>query len=120
MSWVVSFLLAQAAAAAPPPAEPENEIVVLAQRLAETRADYTTRLRDGVMTIRRCKITHSSGDRQLDKVVCKALRECAPRHIPVDARQGDALPEFFACAQQRSMAMALPLMERRDRREKTR
>ena len=118
MSFVAAFLRAQAVAAAPP-AEAENEIVVLGRQLAETRADYTTRLRNGVMTIRRCKVTRSSGDRQLDKVVCQAIRECA-KHIPVDARNGDALPEFFACNQERSMARALALMERRDKREKRR
>jgi hypothetical protein len=115
VSWVASLLLAQAVAAAPPPAEADNEIVVLGQRLAETRADWSTRLRGGAMTIRRCKITHSSGDRQLDKVVCKALRECAPR-IPADATTGDPMPEFYACAQERSMAMGRALLERGEKR----
>ena len=115
MSVLASLLLAQAVAAPPPPAEADNEIVVLGRRLAETRADWSTPRRGGGMTIRRCKITHSSGDRQLDKVVCKALRECAPR-IPADASTGDPMPEFHACAQERSMAMGRALLERREKR----
>ena len=115
MSVLASLLLAQAVAAPPPPAEADNEIVVLGRRLAETRADWSTRLRNGVMTIRRCKVTHSSGDRQLDKVVCKALRECAPR-IPADARTGDPMTEFYACTQDRSMAMGRALLDRREKR----
>ena len=116
MSLAAALVLAQAVAAAPPlSAEAENEIVVLGQRLAETRADYATRLRGGVMKIRRCKVTHSSGDKQLDKVVCRAIRECV-KHIPADARNGDALPEFYACNQERSMAMARALFEKREQR----
>ena len=115
MSLVAALVLAQAVGAAPPPAEADNEIVVLGRRLAETRADWSTRLRGGVMTIRRCKITHSSGDRQLDKVVCRAIRECV-KHIPADARTGDALPEFYACNQERSMAMGRALLDRGEKR----
>jgi hypothetical protein len=115
VSLVASLLLAQAVAATPPPAEADNEIVVLARRLAETRADWATRLRNGVMTIRRCKVTHSSGDKQLDKVVCRAIRECV-KHIPADARNGDALPEFYACSEERSLAMGRALLDRREKR----
>lgn len=113
MIFVASLLLAQAAAAAPPT---ENEIVVLAQRLAETRVHWSTRLRNGAMTIRRCKVTRSSGDRELDKVVCRAMRACAP-HIPAQARHGDDLPEFFACTEERSMALGRALFDRRETAE---
>lgn len=112
---LATFLLAQAVAAPPPLTDADDEIVVLGRRLAETRADYATRLRNVVMTIRRCNVTHSSGDRQLYKIVCRAIRECV-KHIPTDARNGDALPEFYACNQERSMAMARALFEKREQR----
>ena len=113
MIFVASLLLAQAAVAAPPTPEAENEIVVLAQRLAATEVDWSTRLRDGAMTIRRCKVTRSSGDRELDKVVCQSMRECVSQ-IPAGARQGDELVEFFACTEERSMALGRALFDRRE------
>ena len=111
MSYAAVFLLAQAVAA-PPPAD---EIVVLGQRLAETRVEWSTRQRGDVMAIRSCKVVRSSGDRQLDKVVCKALRECA-RHIPLGSGPRDDLPAFFACNEERSMSLGLALLERREQR----
>ena len=113
MSLAASLLLAQAVAAVPPAPEAENEIVVLARRLAGTEVDWSTRLRNGAMTIRRCKVTRSSGDRELDKVVCQSMRECVP-HIPASARQGDELAEFFACTEERSMALGRKLFDRRE------
>ena len=112
---VASFLQAQAVAA--PPSEPpaESEIVVLAQRLAETRVDWTSRRRDGAILIRRCRVTKSSGDTGLDRVVCRSVRECAP-HIPYDAPAGDTFTEFYACAERRSLELAQALLARRERR----
>jgi hypothetical protein len=113
VSVVASLLLAQAVSASPPAPQAENEIVVLAQRLAASEVDWSTRLRNGAMTIRRCKVTRSSGDRELDKVVCQSMRECV-LHIPTEARQGDALPEFFACTEERSMVLGRELFDRRE------
>ena len=111
---VASFLLAQAVAAAPSEPPAESEIVVLAQRLAETRVDWTSRRRDGAIQIRRCRVTKSS-DAGLDRVVCQAVRECAP-HIPYDAPAGDTFTEFYACAERRSLELAQALLARRERR----
>ena len=94
-------------------AVPEDQIVVLAQRLAETRVDWATRRRGDAMEINRCEVTQSSGDAELDAVVCEAMRDCAP-HIPADARLGDPLTEFFACAEERRLALGYELFERRD------
>ena len=114
MSFAAALFLAQAVAAPPPPAE-ANEIVVLGQRLAETRVEWSTRKRGGAMAIRSCRVVKSSGDRELDKVVCQALRECAP-HIPLGSGPGDDLPAFFACNEERSMALGLALLEKREQR----
>ena len=118
MSVVLSLLLAQAVAA-PPPAEAEagNEIVVLAERLAQTRVEWTTRQRGGAMAIRRCKVTRSSGERELDAMLCKSLRHCAP-HIPLGAGADEELPEFYACAEEHRLGLFHAWLERRGRREK--
>ena len=97
---LASALLLAAVAALPA----EDRIVVIGRKLAETRVDWTTRRRNGAMEIRRCKVTHSSGDAELDNVVCQAMKDCA-RHIPPGAREGDPLPEFFACTDERSLAL---------------
>ncbi len=111
---VAALLLAPTATDAPAaPPDAEDEIVVIAQRHAATQVDWSTRLRNGTMAIRRCKVTESSGDKELDRVVCKAMRECAPRISP-DARAGDPLPEFFACTDERSMALGRELFDRRE------
>lgn len=115
MNVVAALLLAQlgGAPALPVAEEPADEILVMARRLAETRVDWSTRRRNGVMQIRRCKVVQSSGDKELDRVVCQAVRECAS-HIPPDARTGDPLPEFYACNQERSLAMGRALLDRRE------
>ena len=88
---------------------------MLAQRRAETRVDWTSRRRDGAIQIRRCRVTKSSGDAGLDRVVCQAVRECAP-HIPYDAPAGDTFTEFYACAERRSLELAQALLARRESR----
>ena len=115
MIFAASLLLAQAVAAAPPEPPPENEIVVLGRRLAETRVDWTSRRRDGAIQIRRCRVTKSSGDKGLDRLLCQAVRECAP-HIPYDAPEGDTFSEFYACADKRRLELAQALFVRRESR----
>jgi hypothetical protein len=110
-----SLLLAQAVAAVPPPAETEAEIVVLAERLAQTRVEWTTRQRNGAMAIRRCKITRSSGYRELDAMLCKSLRHCAP-HIPLGARANEELPDFYACAEEHRLGLFRAWVQRREKR----
>ena len=79
MSVMFALLLAQAAeAAAPTPTrEEEKEIVVMARKAAWWRGFWQNK--DGVTT---CATRTSTGDAEVDKILCDGLVDCAPRYIP--------------------------------------
>ena len=111
MSFAVALLLAQAAPLALPDDPPE--IVVIARKLSEVRADWAARPRNGKMRISRCRIVQSSGDKELDRVVCQAVRHCAERIAPAASGE-DSREEFNDCVREHSLELGEALFARRE------
>ena len=57
-------------------ADQEAEIVVTAQKARSMRWSYDL---DKVGGVRKCKVTRTSGDAEIDQLGCEATRECAAK-----------------------------------------
>ena len=80
---ILSTLLLLAAAA--PPAD--NEILVLAQKLRLLEVDVNAGKRDGMLYLRRCQVTRSSGDPAIDAIPCDTARQCLADAAPPTTRK---------------------------------
>jgi hypothetical protein len=103
---MIAALLALAAVqtAVPAPANPPTEdIVVLARKLTKVRWSYAVRS-DG--SVKRCAIKRSSGDAEIDALVCEATRQCGAEF------SGAAAP-VNACLQPRALTLVEHLRARR-------
>lgn len=82
------FVLALLQVVAPPPAD-ESDIVVIARKLQDWRASF--RMKKGKYA---CEVTRSTGDLEIDKVGCEAMRVCLipamPRYNATRAKGVDA------------------------------
>ncbi len=70
-----ALLLVQAAPPAPTASTPDEEIVVIGQRLRNIRI---TAKRDRRTGVKRCVLKPSTGDPQLDTGICQAYSACVP------------------------------------------
>ena len=87
---VAALLALSAPQVAVPPSMDEEEIVVMG-RLRKVRFDF--RAKDGVMS--RCRVTRSTGDAILDRLVCDTARAC------VSDGQVTTTPQMAACMKAR-------------------
>lgn len=81
----LSAILLLAAAAAAPPAD--NEILVLAQKLRLLEVDVNAGKRDGMLYLRRCRVTRGSGDPAIDAIPCDTARQCLAAASPPATRK---------------------------------
>jgi TonB family protein len=58
--------------------EQVQEIVIIARRARGVRWDWKV---DKAGRLTKCKITRSSGDREIDQIGCEATRQCAAKGI---------------------------------------
>ncbi|RDE07093.1 hypothetical protein [Sphingomonas aracearum] len=103
---MIAALLALAAAQAAVPADPatpSDDIVVLARKLTQVRWTYAVRT-DG--SVKHCSVKRSSGDTEVDGLVCEATRQCGAEF------SGAAAP-VTACLRPRALALVERLKERR-------
>lgn len=89
MIVAVALVLTQTANVPPPPAtvEEEREILVIGRRSGWWTGAWEQK--DGVTT---CTTKKSTGDAEIDKIMCDGLSTCSPRYLPemkslVEARQ---------------------------------
>lgn len=83
-----------------------EEITVLGRKLQEMRFKFAFRSKEGVTTLRSCKITKSSKDKLIDAIPCAVARECA-------AEPGLDQKGVFACVEKRGQDRILALAEAR-------
>lgn len=81
MIGIAMLVAIQAATSAPMP-EPNEDIVVIAQRLHKVRFSYHAK--DGQLL--RCDIKTPSGSKVADAIVCEAARQCAAGNPTVGDR----------------------------------
>ena len=107
---------------APPPAADEPDIVVIARKLQDWRASF--RMKRGKYA---CAVTRSTGDLEIDRVGCEAMRVClipamprfeAARAKSVDAatrkRLTDAInAEMTTCVRDHRQQLIAELADRR-------
>ena len=55
-----------------------EEIVIIGRRAGGVRWDWNV---DKAGRLTKCKITRSSGDREIDQIGCEATRQCAARGV---------------------------------------
>ncbi len=72
LTMVAALMLAQAA---PPAPSPEDDIVVIGERLRKIRI---TAKRDRLTGVKRCVLKPSTGDPLLDTGICQAYLTCVP------------------------------------------
>lgn len=89
--------------AASAPTGTTDDVVVLARKLTKVRWTYAVRT-DG--SLKRCTVKRSSGDAEVDALVCEATRQCGAEFA------GAAAP-VTACIQPRALALVDALKDRR-------
>jgi hypothetical protein len=104
-------LLAILLLGAPAPLSPtEDQIVVLARKLATTRFVWKASDSSGAWKLTSCKIKKSSGDKEIDALTCQSVADCL--HVmPLGAKQ--APPEFSACLTERRNSLLGDLAAKR-------
>jgi hypothetical protein len=108
VSLLLAFAVAQAAAVAEPAAS--DDIVVLAQKLKNTRFVWKASDKSGAWKLKSCKIKQSSGDKEIDAITCRATEQCLST-LPLGAKTMP--PAFTACLTDRRSALIAELAARR-------
>ena len=122
---ILAFALVQAQLAVPPArrqAETQEEVVVIAQRLADWR-NRMRELPDGSI---QCTTVRSSGDREVDQLGCSAMVHCYTQLRPAfvsasQQRRGRRMPaaghpldqQLSACVRDQHDRLTAALAERR-------
>ncbi len=91
----------------------DSEIVVMAQLLDNTRVEWRAGERKGKRILKKCKVTRSSGDAEIDAIVCKSVEACV-QLIPLKAKKDVNLDPFFQCAEEKRMALLNELYDQRN------
>jgi hypothetical protein len=117
---MLALLLAQSA---PLPAPPEDDIVVIGEKLKGWSGKVSE-----TIGIRSCRTTKSTGDKEIDAIGCRVLTDCfvpmKPRMIAaakaagrdVEKRKAAQAPlnaELTVCFKERRTALIAELLDRR-------
>lgn len=87
-------------------AEQSDEIVVLARKLQAGKLGLKLGRKNGVITLKSCKLASSTGDPEVDLIGCAAVEDCVGRNL---AKKRD----LQACSNARSWELLDELVERR-------
>ena len=104
---ILALALASAPVAAMVPApEVEQEIVVIGFKFKAMKFKADVSSKDGVVLVKKCRVTKSSKDKEIDAIGCDVTRQCVA--------DKPATPEILAgCIETRSGEAVAALAERR-------
>jgi hypothetical protein len=88
----------------------EDEIVVIARKFKEMRFVWKANDASGQWRLEKCRITKSSGDKEIDRLSCQALESCLPT-MPTGSKEPPA--SFDACLTTKRRAMIAELARKR-------
>lgn len=88
------LLLVQQTPVASAEAAVDTEIVVIARKLAASRFTWKADDDSGTWQLKQCKIKKSTGDKEIDAIVCAAIEQCLTTLPP---KANKLTPTFNSC-----------------------
>ncbi len=104
----LAMLLAAAPVTAPPAVE-ADDIVVLARKLQSVKLIASLSKKQGVYRATRCAIDRSTGDGEIDVMLCQAAQQCSTLGLTTEAAFGECVKtrghdQVAALAEKRRLA----------------
>ena len=103
-------LLAQQPAVAAPESAVQEEIVVIARKLATSRFTWKADDDSGEWQLKKCKIRKSSGDIEIDAIVCSAIGKCL---ITLPPKASKLTREFNLCVNEKRRELVQALADKK-------
>jgi hypothetical protein len=88
----------------------QDEIVVIARKLATSRFTWKADDDSGEWKLKKCKIKKSSGDKEIDAIVCSAIGKCL---VTLPPKANKLTDEFNSCVNEKRRELVQELADKK-------